>query len=130
MKHARGPLLGIAMALASQGLLWMNHSDLALPRWVAFYGCAMGLLLSSTVRMLFSPVTGQLLGANAPALWLKQAAESRGGAKGPARFVGDISAIVAVAAIGARLAADSGSPGKIVMLVTILAVAHRISKRA
>jgi hypothetical protein len=75
---ARGPLLGLVMALASQGLLWISNPDLTLPRWVMFYGCAMSLLLSSAVRILVPPVTEQLLGASAPALWLKQAGGSRG----------------------------------------------------
>ena len=81
LSFARGPLLGITMALASQGVLWVGSSGLALPRWITLYGCAMGLLLSSAVRMLFPPVTSRLLSANAPALWLKQAGGSRGGRK-------------------------------------------------
>ena len=72
----RGPVLGLAFALASQGLFWSGNPDLALPRWILLYGCAMSLLLSCAVRMLFPPATQQLHGANAPADWLKQAGGS------------------------------------------------------
>ncbi len=51
LELARGPLLGAAMALASEGILWMSRPDLALPRWITLYGCALSLLLSSGVRM-------------------------------------------------------------------------------
>lgn len=78
LSFVRAPLLGLVLALASQELLWIGKPDLAIPRWTLFYGCAAGLLLSSAIRMLFPPITGQLLGVNAPALWLKQAGGSRG----------------------------------------------------
>jgi len=68
----RGPVLGLAFALASQGLFWSGNPKLALGRWILLSGCAMSLLLSSAVRMLFPPATQQLHGANAPADWLKQ----------------------------------------------------------
>jgi hypothetical protein len=61
----RGPLIGVALALVSQSV----------PAWVMIYGCAMSLLLSSAVRLLFPPVTDQLQGVHAPALWLKRTGE-------------------------------------------------------
>lgn len=70
---ARGPVLGQLLALLSQEALWMDKSDWALPRWIAIYGCAIGLLLSSGIRMVFPPIGSQLLGIHAPAAWLKQA---------------------------------------------------------
>ena len=73
---ARGPVLGLVLALASQGTFWISAPDLAAPRWTMFYGCALSLLLSSAIRMFFPPVADQLQGANAPALWLKQAGGS------------------------------------------------------
>jgi hypothetical protein len=76
LRLVRGPLLGLAFALASQGLFWSGNPDLALPRWILLSGCAMSLLLSSAVRMLFPPATQQLHGANAPADWLKQSGGS------------------------------------------------------
>jgi hypothetical protein len=69
----RGPVFGLAFALASQGLFWSGNPGFALPRWILLYGCAMSLLLSCAMRLLFPPVTQQLHGANAPADWLKRA---------------------------------------------------------
>jgi hypothetical protein len=51
LELARGPLLGAAIALASEGILWMSRPDLALPRGITLYGCAMSILLSSGVRI-------------------------------------------------------------------------------
>jgi len=67
----RGPVLGLGAAFVSQGVFRVGNPDLALPGWIMIYGCAMSLLLSSAVRMLFPPITDQLQGVNAPALWLK-----------------------------------------------------------
>jgi len=62
------PALGLAFALASQGMFWSGNPDLALGRWILFVWMApMSLLLSCAVRMLFPPATQQLHGANAPA---------------------------------------------------------------
>jgi hypothetical protein len=127
---ARGPLLGLVMALAAQGMLWISNSDLALPRWITFYGCAISLLLSSAVRILFPPVTNQLLGANAPALWLKQAGRSSGSLEGIIRVLKGISAVVALAVIGTWIVQRSVRlKAEIVMLLVVLVVAHQISKR-
>jgi hypothetical protein len=130
LSFARGPLLGLLLALASQGMLWISNPDLAIPRWIAFYGCAMSLLLSSAVRMLFPPVTDQLLGANAAALWLKQAGGSRGGPHRIIRILKGISAIVALAMVGTWIAERSVPPkAGIVMILVVLLVACQISKR-
>lgn len=67
----RGPILGVIFALVSQQILRLDHPDLVLPRWILLCGCAMGLLLSTAVRLWFPPVTAHLQGANAPAHWLK-----------------------------------------------------------
>jgi len=125
LKLLRGPLLGLVMALASQELLWISNSDLALPRWVMFYGCAISLLLSSAIRMLFPPITDQLLGASAPALWLKQAGGSRGSPRGVIRVLKGISAVVALATIGTWIA-ERSAPTKsgIVMFLVVLVVAY------
>jgi hypothetical protein len=118
------------MALAAQGMLWISNSDLALPRWITFYGCAISLLLSSAVRILFPPVTNQLIGANAPALWLKQAGGSRGSPEGFIRVLKSISAVVALAVIGTWIAQRSvRAKAEIVMLLVILVVVYQISKR-
>jgi len=70
---ARGPFLGLGLALASQGMFRIRNPGLAVPSWIMFYGSALSLLLSSAIRMLFPPPTNQLQGVNAPALWLKRA---------------------------------------------------------
>ena len=127
---ARGPLLGLVIAFVSQGMLWIGNPALALPRWIAFYGCAMSLLLSSAVRMLFPPVTGQLLGANAPALWLKQAGGSHGSTQGLIRVLKGISVIVALAVIGTWIAERSAQPkAGIAMVLLILVVGYQVLKR-
>jgi len=127
---ARGPLLGLVLALASQEMFWISDPDLAIPRWIAFYGCAMSLLLSSAVRMLFPPVTGQLLGANAPALGLKQTGASRGGPQAIIRVLKGISAILAVAIVGTWMAERSVPPKAwIAVLLLVLLIAYQVSKR-
>src|SRR5579872_6737310 len=75
---ARGPVLGTGLALVSQGMLWAGRPQLAIPAWVAIYGCAMSLLLTSGVRMLFPPAASHLQAANVPADWLKRPGDSMG----------------------------------------------------
>jgi hypothetical protein len=74
----RGPIAGVVCALVSQGMLWSGNTELALQPWILLYGCAMSLLLSCAVRMLFPPPTQQARGANVPADWLKQPAGGSG----------------------------------------------------
>ena len=57
----RGPVLGLGFALISQTFFWIADLDMAVPRWIAFYGCAMSLLLTSAVRLLFPPAADRLL---------------------------------------------------------------------
>ena len=93
---ARGPVLGLGLALASQGMFRIGNPDLAVPNGIAVYGCAISLLLSSAVRMLFPPATDRLQGANVPADWLKQSGGSLGSPEGSIRVVKGVAAIVAV----------------------------------
>jgi hypothetical protein len=51
----RAPLFGIAVALSSQAALAAKSTDLALPRWMLFFGASMALVLVCAVRMLFAP---------------------------------------------------------------------------
>lgn len=99
LKLIRGPVLGLGLALVSQGVFWAGNPDLAVPRGIMFYGCAMSLLLSSAVRLSFPPTTDQLQGANAPALWLKQAGGSGGNPQGIIGVVKGVAGIVAAAAV-------------------------------
>jgi hypothetical protein len=130
LKLAQGPLIGLAIALAFQGILSISHPDLALSRLVVFYGCAMSLLLSSAVRMFFPPVTEQLLGVNAPAFWLKQEAGSRGGSQRIIQVLKGISAVAALAVIGTWIANPSAPPKvRIITLMIVLVLAYQIWKR-
>lgn len=55
LRLIRGPLLGLSWMLLSQAALWATHSNFTLPPWIVLYGGAMGLLLTSALRLLFSP---------------------------------------------------------------------------
>jgi hypothetical protein len=129
LQLARGPVLGVVMALASQEMLWIGKSGLALPRWIMFYGCAMSLLLSTAIRILFPPVSRQPLGANAPVLWLKQ--DGGSGANLGIVAVLKVIAAIFVLAILATWIAEGSVPPKagMVMLLMVLLAAYRISKK-
>ncbi|MFI5382271.1 MAG: hypothetical protein ACHRHE_23495 [Tepidisphaerales bacterium] len=127
---ARGPVLGLGLALASQGMFRISNPDLAVPSWIAFYGCAAGLLLSSAVRILFPPATDQLQGANVPADWLKQSGGSSGNPETGIRVVKVVAAFVAVAIAGTWMADRTALP--IVRIATpllVLSIAYRVWKR-
>lgn len=64
LQIVRGPVLGLLVAVACQALFWAGNSELLVPMWVMLYGSAMSLLLSSAVRMLFPPITRELLRAS------------------------------------------------------------------
>ena len=51
----RGPLIGVALTFLSQVALWLFHSQLMLPLAISVYGGVLGLLLTSALRLLFSP---------------------------------------------------------------------------
>ena len=55
LRLVRGPLLGFAWTILSHGAFRASHSSLTLPLWIVLYGGALGLLLTSALRMLFSP---------------------------------------------------------------------------
>src|SRR5215831_4535869 len=129
LKLVRRPVIGVGLALLSQGVLSTGNLNLALPRWIALYGCAMSLLLSSAVRLLFPPVTDQLQGANAPALWLKQA-----GGSGDNRAVGvafQWAATVVGAAIAGAWMADRLTLPKprVIGSLLLLSIAFQLWKR-
>jgi len=125
LRLARGPLLGLGFALGSQAVFWAGEPDLAVPRWIFFYGCAMSLLLSTAVRVLFAPVTDRLQGVNAPAHWLKQADGSAETPPGIIRVFKGIVAILAVAVVGAWI--TDPAVQKLVLLL-VLVIAYQIWK--
>jgi hypothetical protein len=130
LKLARGPVLGLGLALASQGMFRISNPDLALPTWITFYGCALSLLLSSAVRMLFPPATDQLQGANVPADWLKRSSGSLGNAGTSARAVKGVAAIVAAVIAGAWMANHTALPkAQIVTLLLVLLITYQVWKR-
>jgi hypothetical protein len=55
LQLVRGPLLGLAWAFLSEAALWASRSAFTLPLWIVLYGGALSLLLTSALRMLFSP---------------------------------------------------------------------------
>ncbi len=55
LRMTRGPLLGLAWALLLEAALGTSRSGLTLPFWIALCGGALGLLLTSAIRLLFSP---------------------------------------------------------------------------
>lgn len=127
---ARGPVLGLGLALASQGMFRISNPDLALPSWITFYGCAISLLLSSAVRILFPPATDQLQGANVPAHWLEQSGGSLGNPETSIRVAKGVAAIVAVVIVGTWMADRAGLPKpRIVTLLLVLLIAYQVWKR-
>ncbi|MDE3196026.1 MAG: hypothetical protein KGN84_06775 [Acidobacteriota bacterium] len=60
---SRGPAMGLALSL------WVTWAWL--PHKVALLGFALGLIVSSGVRVLFAPAPGQLRGIRVPFAWLK-----------------------------------------------------------
>jgi hypothetical protein len=124
----RGPAIGLGLALLSQGMFRAGNLEVALPGWIAVYGCGMSLLLSSALRLLFPPAANQLQSAHAPALWLKQAGEVD--LTGSVRVLKAIAVIVAVAAIGMWAADHSAVPWDgYLMLVVALGFVYRITHR-
>lgn len=130
LKLVRGPMVGLGLALLSQSVFWTGDPDLAVPRGVAFYGGAMGLLLSSAVRLLFPTAAGQLQGANAPALWLKQAGASGGAAGGITMVLKGVAAIAAAAAAGTWMADHYAVPKlRVIATLLLMLFAYQIWKR-
>jgi hypothetical protein len=130
LKLARGPVFGVGLALVSQGMFRISNPDLALPSWITFYGCALSLLLSSAVRMLFPPATDQLTGAHVPADWLKQSGGSLGNAGTSFRAVKGVAAIVAVVIAGTWMAGRAALPKALIVTpLLILLIAYQVWKR-
>lgn len=127
----RGPVLGLALALLSQGMLWAGNPDLAVPSWIMLYGCAASLLLSSTVRMLFPPGLDQLQGANAPALWLKQAGGAGVSTQGIIPVVKGVAAVLAAAIVGSWIADQYALPKlRVISGLLLMLIAYRLWKRS
>ncbi len=130
LRLVRGPIIGLGLALLSQGMLRSRNPQILLPGWVLFYGCAMSLLLSSAIRLLFPPITHGLLGVNAPAFWLKRGGSGIGETAQTCIQAIIIAAIVA----GAMMAAMSSGISPVTVRVAVIAlvfglVAYQLGKR-
>jgi hypothetical protein len=125
LRLVRGPMVGVGLALLSQAVFR------AVPGWTMLYGCAMGLLLTSAVRMLFSPISEQLQGADSPGLWLKHAGGSGGSLQSIVRVVQGLAAIVALSIIQTWAADHFALPRLRVVtpMVVILFIAYQVLKR-
>jgi hypothetical protein len=126
----RGPILGLGLALLSQGMLRSRNPEISLPGWILFYGCAMSLLLSSAIRLSFPPVTQQLQGVNAPAFWLKRTGNGIG--EKAQIFIQAI--IIAAIVAGAMMAALNSGISPVTVRVAVIAlvfglVAYQLAKR-
>ncbi|MGC2660996.1 MAG: hypothetical protein WA324_23830 [Bryobacteraceae bacterium] len=130
LKLVRGPAVGLGVALIVQGILWTTHPILAIPRSVAFLGCATSLLLSSSVRLLFPPFTNQLQGANAPTFWLKQATAPSVLPNGLTLILKCVAILVTIAAAGTWIAERFLLPKLEVVAVPLVAlIAYQLLKR-
>jgi hypothetical protein len=130
---ARGPAVGIALALFVQIYFRFNRSPSAISSWIFLEGSAASLLLCSAIRLLFRPAAHQLQGAAAPAFWLKQT----GGTIGPRAILvlKTIAALVAIALTATWLSGASGIPLPRVLSILILCglfllIGYQVSKRA
>ena len=99
LRLVRGPVIGLGLALLSQGMFRAGKTDLALPPWILFFGCAMSLLLTSAIRMLFPPGMDQLQGAHVPADWLERGGRPAGTSRNLIPGVRNIAAIVGAAVL-------------------------------
>ena len=130
LRLVRGPIVGICLALLSQGILRSRNPEIPLPGWILFYGCAMSLLLSSAIRLLFPPIAHGLQGVNAPAFWLKRAGSGIGETAQTCIQAIIIAAIVA----GAMMAALNSGISPVTVRVAVIAVvfglvAYQLGKR-
>jgi hypothetical protein len=130
LKLIRGPVVGIALALVSQGVFRSGDPDLAVPRWIVFYGCAMSLLLCSAIRLLFPPAGGQVQAANTPAFWLKQPGGAEGSAKGTTLVLKSVAGVIAAAAAGAWMADHLALPKpRVITALLLMLIAYQLLKR-
>jgi hypothetical protein len=67
LSPVRGPAFSLALAFACEYVLSIGGGELALPRWIMFFGAAIALLLTAAVRMIFPPATERSQGPTGPA---------------------------------------------------------------
>jgi hypothetical protein len=129
---ARGPALGVGLAVFVESLFRINHSPFAIATWIVLDACGMGLLLCSAIRLLFPPAANQLQGARAPADLPKRS----GGNVPPGVILvlKSFAALVAIAFCGTWLSDLSGLPLPRVISILMLSglfllIGYQVSKR-
>jgi hypothetical protein len=130
--RARGPAVGVSLALFMQILFRINGSQFAIPFRIVLDGCGMTLLLCSAIRLLFPPAANYPQAAKAPADLLKLS----GPAAGPAviRVLKSVAALAAIAACSMWLSGASGIPlPRVLSILTLcglfLLIGYQVSKR-
>lgn len=107
---ARGPLLGVGLALATEGAFRWLHPRLAIPGWILLDGCALCLVLASAVRLLLPPVAQQLRGINVPTDWVKSSSASLANPKAGLRIVQGLTMVVAAMILATLIARQTAVP--------------------
>ena len=121
---ARGPVLALGLALASQGMFRMSNPGLALPSWIMLYGSSTSFLLSSAVRILFPPASDQLQGINVPSNWLKRSVGPIGNLETSTRVIKIFGILIA-----GTWMADRAALPKPVTLLLILLISYVVWER-
>lgn len=107
---ARGPLVGVGMAMIADGAFRWLHPRLAVPGWILLYGCALSLVLTSAVRMLLPPVAQQLRGINVPTDWVKASSANLANPKTGLRVVQGLTVLVATMILATLVAKQTSVP--------------------
>jgi hypothetical protein len=117
---ARAPLFGIGLALLAEGAFRFFHPSLAIPGWTLSYGCAVGLILTSSIRMVLPPVTHQFRGANLPADWLKTPPPVAGYPKIGLLVIQGVAAVLGVMVVVTWVANQPSSPRLLILLLVFV----------
>ncbi|HEV2324308.1 MAG TPA: hypothetical protein VGS10_10205 [Terracidiphilus sp.] len=130
----RGPLLGIALALVAEGAFHFFHPALAIPGWSLSYGCAIGLILTTSARMVLPPAADQLRGSNVPADWLKTSSAQLASAKTGLRLVQGAAVVMAILILTTWIANQTAIPqlwivAPMLLFVFALLIANQLWKR-
>jgi hypothetical protein len=127
----RGPLVGVGLAIASQGMLWMGNPGLAVPRWPFLFGCAAGLLLSSAVRMILPPSPGKLQEAGASAIRMNTPGGSPGIPRSIVEALRVAAIIIVMVMVSTWLATHARLPApRIFAFLTIPWIVYEVWNRA
>jgi hypothetical protein len=129
---ARGPFVGIGLALLAEGGLRFFHPELTVPGWILAYGCAMGLVMTTSIRMLFPPPAHQLSGTNVPSDWLRTSSPSLGNSRTILLVIQGIAAVLAVMVVVRWIANQATFPRLLIPLllfVFALLIANLLWKR-